>query len=173
MKLIVVTGMPGSGKEEFLSVARSMNIPFVRMGDVVREYHSKSGTSMDVGEFATSERNTLGFNIWAKRCMERMSGNVFLVDGCRSPEEIKSFKGLTDDVIVVAIHTSPKIRYERLLLRARSDAPSTVDEFNARDAREMGWGMSDVISLSDEMIVNNDTLKKFHRNAKKLLKAMI
>ncbi len=42
MRLVVVTGMPGAGKEELLNVAVSLGFPFVRMGDVVRECYAAS-----------------------------------------------------------------------------------------------------------------------------------
>ncbi|MBQ7979728.1 MAG: AAA family ATPase, partial [Candidatus Methanomethylophilaceae archaeon] len=45
MKILLVTGMPGAGKEELLNVARSMDIPFLRMGDIVREFHQTSGAA--------------------------------------------------------------------------------------------------------------------------------
>jgi dephospho-CoA kinase len=172
MRLIIVTGMPGSGKEEFLSAAVSMGIQFIRMGDVVREHHSASGSGLAVGEYAGTEREIHGFDIWAKRCIDRMHGTVFLVDGCRSMKEAEAFRSLTDDVTIVAIHTSPKVRYERLVARGRSDAPSDRKEFAERDSREIGWGISEVIVLSDVMIVNDGPLKDFRKASKKLLKGI-
>ena len=37
MKILVVAGMPGAGKEELLKVAQSMGYSFLRMGDIVRD----------------------------------------------------------------------------------------------------------------------------------------
>lgn len=42
MKILLIVGMPGAGKEEFLSVARSIGVPFIRMGDIVRELYETS-----------------------------------------------------------------------------------------------------------------------------------
>ena len=172
MKLVIVTGMPGSGKEEFLKSAVATDIPYIRMGDVVREYYSASDPQFNIGEYAGNERKMHGFDIWAKRCMEKMQGSVFLVDGCRSMKEVDAFKGLTDDVTIVAIHSSPRVRYERLVARGRSDAPSDMDEFAERDTREIGWGLSEVIVLSDLMIVNDGSLNEFRKASKKLLKGI-
>ena len=172
MKLIVVTGMPGSGKEEFLKVAASMGIPYVRMGDVVRQFYDASGSDLNIGKYAGEERERHGPRIWAERCLEKMSGQTFLVDGCRSLNEVEAFRGLTGNVIIVAIHTPPSLRYERLVARARSDAPESREQFDERDAREMEWGMSNVIVLSDRMVLNDDTLKKFQGRSVKLLKEL-
>ena len=54
MRMIVVTGMPGAGKEEFLSAGIKAGVPFVRMGDVVRDTYAQSGAEaegLSVGQF--------------------------------------------------------------------------------------------------------------------------
>ncbi len=161
MKILLIAGMPGAGKEEFLTVARSMGISFLRMGDIVREYHGLSGTDLSVGAFANSERETFGKDIWAKRALERMSGDIFLVDGCRSMDEVRSYRRLSDDVVIVGIYASPDDRYRRLVIRGRDDAPQSVEEFVARDSREMGWGLAEVLALADMMITNDSDLPSF------------
>jgi len=172
MRLIVITGMPGSGKEELLNVAASMNIPFVRMGDVVREHYGRSDKSLSVGEFAGKEREIYGPDVWAKRCVEGASGTVFLIDGCRSRDEVISFKGITEDVITIAIHTSRKTRFERLVARGRNDAPMDMKEFDERDKREIKWGISETIVLSDVMMINESTLEDFHEKCVAVLEGM-
>lgn len=175
MKLIVVAGMPGAGKEEFLNVARDMDIPFLRMGDLVRELYPKRGEEdrdLTLGQFANIERERHGYNIWAKLALERMSGNIYLIDGCRSMDEVMAYRSLSDDVNIVAIHAPPRIRYDRLVKRQRDDAPRNVEEFDARDSREMGWGLADVIALSDHLIVNDGSLEKFREEASAYLRSI-
>ena len=175
MKLIVVAGMPGAGKEEFLNVARDMDIPFLRMGDLVRELYPKRGDEdrdLTLGQFANIERERHGYNIWAKRALEWMSGNIYLIDGCRSMDEVMAYRSLSDDVNIVAIHAPPRIRYDRLVKRQRDDAPRNVEEFDARDSREMGWGLANVIALSDHLIVNDGSLEKFREEASAYLRSI-
>ncbi|MCL2295885.1 MAG: AAA family ATPase [Methanomassiliicoccaceae archaeon] len=176
MKIIIISGMPGAGKEEFLSIAGSMGLPFARMGDVVREFYSGSSDQkkgLGVGEFANAERERFGKNIWAKRVIEKMSGGVFVIDGCRSMDEIRSFRELSDDVLIVGIHTPPKQRYERLVKRGRDDSPKNLREFNERDSREISWGLAEVIALSDIMIMNISGLDEFHSAAVDVLKRSV
>ena len=164
MKILLITGMPGAGKEELLNVARSMDIPFLRMGDIVREFYVTSGAEqkgLSVGQVANGEREKHGKDIWAKRAMERMSGDIFLVDGCRSMNEVRSFRGLSKDVYIIAIHTARSERFRRLVSRNREDAPHNEEEFDARDNREIGWGIAEVIALSEYLIVNNADLETF------------
>ncbi len=162
MRIILVAGMPGAGKEELLTVARDMGLPFLRMGDLVREAYALSGRSdVSAGGFADEERRTKGKDIWARRAVERMSGDVFLVDGCRSMDEVRAYREICDDIVVLGIFASPAARYDRLVKRGREDAPRNVEEFEARDAREMGWGLSDVLALADVMVPNDRDLESF------------
>ena len=169
----MIAGMPGAGKEELLGVARSMGVPFLRMGDIVREFHASSGTGLSVGAFASAQREELGKDIWARRALERMSGEVFLVDGCRSMDEVDSYRGLSDDVRIVGIYAPPAARYDRLVRRGREDAPRDLGEFEARDAREMGWGLSDVLALADIMILNDSDLESFKVRAALTLEGLL
>ncbi|AMK14178.1 dephospho-CoA kinase CoaE [methanogenic archaeon mixed culture ISO4-G1] len=175
MKILLITGMPGAGKEELLNVARSMDIPFLRMGDIVREFHATSGAAekgLSVGQVANGERELHGKDIWAKRAIERMSGDLFLVDGCRSLDEVNSYKGLSDNVYIIGIHAPRMTRYERLVKRGRDDAPKDIAEFDERDNRELGWGLGNVIALSDIMIINDSDLDSFKAKVRKELEAL-
>ena len=173
MKVLLIAGMPGAGKEEFLTIARSLGVPFLRMGDIVREYHASSGTDLSVGAFANAERGTCGKDIWAKRALERMHGDLFLVDGCRSMDEVVSYRSLTDNVIIIGIYAPPSERYVRLIARGRDDAPRTVEEFDARDSREMGWGLSDVLALADIMVPNDSDLPTFRIRSAEILEGLL
>ena len=176
MKLVVVAGMPGAGKEELLTVATGMGFPFVRMGDVVREFYSLSDSEskgLSVGQFANAEREAHGPDIWARRVMEKAGdGELCLIDGCRSRKEVETFIALGADVTLIAVHASPKVRYERLVKRARADAPSNIEEFNERDSREIGWGSAEVIALADHIIPNMGGLDSFHESAAELLRSI-
>jgi len=176
MKLIVVSGMPGAGKEELLTAATSLDIPFVRMGDVVRECYAASDAEqkgMSVGEFASEQRKLHGADIWAKRVMEKAgNGDLCLIDGCRSRSEIETFIALGGDVMVIAVHASPSVRYDRLVKRARADAPATIKEFDERDSRELAWGAGEVIALADYLVPNMADLDTFRSEAAKLLRSL-
>ena len=167
--------MPGAGKEELLSVAVSIGIPCARMGDVVREYYSVSSDrekGSSVGEFANAERERFGKNIWAKRIIEKMSGGVFLIDGCRSMDEVGSFREFCDDLLIIGIHSPPEQRYDRVVKRGRNDAPKDRKEFSERDSREIFWGLAEVVALSDIMIVNATGLDEFHSAAEDILRML-
>ena len=96
MRMIITAGMPGSGKEEFLIAASSTGIPFLRMGDIVREYYSKRGpkdADLTVGAFANIERERHGFDIWAKRATEKMRYDRLVKRGREdAPKDLEEFR---------------------------------------------------------------------------------
>ncbi len=171
MRLIILAGMPGAGKEEFLQALSGLGVPFLRMGDLVREEYRRRGLEggdISVGQFAQQERDIHGYGIWATRASARFGGRDHIVDGCRGMEEIRVFRE-AGDLSVVAIHSAPETRYERLQLRGRSDAPANREEFDERDQREMSWGLAELIALADEMLVNDSDLRSFHDSARALM----
>ena len=173
MRLIITAGMPGAGKEEFLNAAQGCGFPFIRMGDIVREFYAKrddSDRDLSTGQFANLERQRHGFDIWAKRAVEKMSGNVFMIDGCRSMDEVRAYKNITDDVTVIGIFASPSTRYERLVARGRDDAPKNIEEFQARDRREMDWGLAETMALADFMVINESSLEDFRKDVSTVMK---
>lgn len=173
MKVIGFTGMPGSGKSEAMAVATQRGFPVVRMGDLIWEEVDRQGLPRDasnVGKVANAMRESDGQDVWALRTVERVrtlgAHDVVLIDGVRSNHEVGVFRReLGDDFVLVAIHTDAKHRYDRMTARGRDDDPTGDDAqelHEARDEREMGWGIARTIALADEMIVNDGTLEQFH-----------
>ena len=162
--------MPGCGKEEVLAVAQALGFSIVRMGDVVREEVRRRGlpiTDTAVGGLAHAERQAHGFGIWAERTIPRIRGDHVLVDGLRGRSELEVFRrAFGDDLIVVAVHASPRTRYERMLRRRRTDDAGSIEAFQARDLRELGWGLGDVIATADVMLVNEGSLEALREAAK-------
>ena len=172
MPTLLLTGMPGSGKEEFLNIAREKGYEVVRMGDVVREHAEKKGISFEdksLGSFAHEERVEHHEGIWADRTICNITEENTIIDGVRSTNEVNIFKSDLGDLKIVAIHASPETRFERLKERGREDAPKTWSEFNDRDHRELNWGLGRVIARANHMIINEGSLKEFYSESRKLL----
>ncbi len=177
MKILVTTGMPGSGKEEFLKICEARGAKIVRMGDIVREKAREFGlnsSDVSVGTLANDERKRYGMDVWAKRTIPYVGGELVVIDGTRGPDEIKAFKSaFGEDLKVVAIHTSPRTRFERLKARARPDYPTTWEEFEHREQRELAWGLGQAIAQADFMVVNESTLADLKKAVDKLLDKVI
>lgn len=171
--MLIVTGMPGAGKDEFIKVARTMGFADVHMGDTVRKYsraHGIEQKDFSIGKFAGSERQAHGMDIWAVRTAESIKDpEKTIVDGLRNVEELDYFKNKFENVRVVAIYANHEDRLDRILKRDREDDVKNPTELNGRDERELSWGIGRVISLADYMIVNDGTLEEFRSKSREFI----
>ncbi len=171
--MIVVTGMPGSGKDEVIKVAKRMGWIDIHMGDEVRKYAKLNkipSSDSEIGKFASRERQTHGKDIWARRVWDDMKPeNNYIIDGLRNLEEFEYFKTKDKDLILIAIYTDREERLRRIVLRNRPDDVHSHEELVSRDDRELSWGIGNAISLADYMIVNDSTLDEFKLKAQELL----
>ncbi len=158
--VIVVAGMPGSGKSVVSRAAKELGLPVYVMGDVVREEAARRGlepTPANLNMVAKSLREEYGPTVVAERTAQKFQEGeeAVLVDGVRSLDEVRVFQRY-GDVVIVAVHASPRTRFERIRKRNRPGDPRTWEEFVSRDMTELGFGIGNVIALADYMIVNEE-----------------
>lgn len=176
MKLIVTVGMPGSGKDELVTVARSMGLATLKMGDLVRDETRRRGlpvTNANVARIASEEREKHGAGIWAQRALPKLIETRMLVDGCRSDTEVTVFRHNFGDLFVLGIFASPETRHDRLASRSRADDGAGLQEFFDRDRRELKWGIGSAFALADGMLVNEGSLDEFRRAARAMLEQIL
>lgn len=174
MKVLLLTGMPGSGKSEAVKVAEEMGIPVHHMGGMVREMVKAKGFETDRANMqavADGERQKFGADIWAKRTARLItSAPIVVIDGTRSLEEVAFFrKELGERLLVVCVHCSPRTRWERIARRGRDDDPHTFEELLQRDQNELRWGLGQVIATSDIMLVNEEGKGTLRAQMRRLL----
>jgi dephospho-CoA kinase len=164
--VIAVTGLPGAGKAIASSLAKDRSIPVFSCGDVVREEASDRRllpTPENLGRLMLEMRREYGSDIMAKRLVPKIKmvqPGLVVVEGLRSLDEVEAFKRVFN-VAVLAVHSPPEQRFQRLLKRKRSDDPRNMEEFRERDYRELAVGVGSVIALADNMIVNDSTIEAF------------
>jgi dephospho-CoA kinase len=175
--IVIVVGMPGSGKDVFVRMAMHLGFSKIGMGDVVREFASKQGLGsgdISIGNFASSQRREHGPAIWAERTVSRMPAGNVIIDGSRSLDEISYFKKMLGTRLrIVAIASSTETRYARLVTRKRNDDPSTREDFDRRDSRELSWGLGDAISHADITLENEGGLEVFESKCQAVLGDML
>ena len=171
--MLVVTGMPGSGKDEFVKVARRLGWEDVHMGNTVKHYARSNGIPEDdsqIGAFASNERKKFGMDIWAVRTADSIRDpDRTIVDGLRNIEELEFFKKNYKNVRVIAIYANQEERLRRIKRRSRPDDVKDETGLVSRDSRELAWGIGKAISLSDYMIVNDRSLEEFRKKAEEFL----
>jgi dephospho-CoA kinase len=181
MKVIGVTGMPGSGKSVVSRVGESLGMKVVRMGDVIRDEARQR--NQDPGNVALDLRKEYGEFVVAERCVELIktyenqakdvkstSYSFYLIEGIRSPYEVEKFEQDFNDFKVIAVHSKPKTRFKRLRRRMRSDDSPLVSDLKIRDQRELKFGIGDVIANSDYVVINEGGLKKLKNMLRSILK---
>jgi dephospho-CoA kinase len=174
--IVTLAGMPGSGKEEVVQVARDLGFSVVRMGDVVREEAARRGLPIEdkaVGGMAHQERVERGFGIWAERTLPAVRGDRVLIDGLRGKAELDVFRrAFGDRLVVLGIHASPATRYARMGSRRRDDDAKDLAARRERDERELGWGLGDVLALADRLLVNEGSVDALREAARTVLHSL-
>ncbi len=179
MKIIAFVGMPASGKSEASAMARTLNIPIVNMGEIVREETAKRGllpTDENIGGTGTNLRKEGGMDVIARRCVPKirsLDSVMVVVDGIRNIEEINYFKQQFGfDFELIAIKTPFELRFARVKKRARSDDMCNMDELARRDEREKSWGLDKAIEKADITINNTNSLEKFHKEITEIFRRL-
>ena len=172
--VIGVTGMPGSGKDTVREVVREFGFSIVVMGDEVRTEAKRKNlnpTPENLGKIMLQIRTEEGPEVLARRCVQKIkavSSSIIVVDGVRSMHEVHEYRKEFPNFKIIAIHASPKTRFQRLLSRNRSDDPKNWQSFVERDQRELCVGIGEVIALADFMLINEGTKEQFRMKLRHL-----
>ena len=165
-RVFAVCGMPGSGKGEFATVLSQTGIPVVSMGDMIRAEVRKQGLveSPNIfGEVAAALRQEFGENVLAVRLCDEVDmllndHEIVLIEGLRGTAENDVFsRRWGDSYQTVAIVTDVELRFQRIQQRGRSEDGDRA-AFEARNQRERGWGLDQLIEQADVVLHNNEDL---------------
>ena len=167
--VVAVSGLPAAGKGVFAEILADTGIPVRSMGDMVRAEVKSLGLKEEphiFGEVAAKMREDHGDDVLAQRLIstvdELLKGNdIVLIEGLRGTAEREVFANhWGDNLLIVAIIASRKLRFERVQSRARAEDGSLAD-LDARDVRETGWGLDRIIEESDIKFTNESNLDDF------------
>ncbi|MBQ9160612.1 MAG: nucleoside monophosphate kinase [Methanobrevibacter sp.] len=174
MRIMGISGMPGSGKSLVSEMAVKKGAIIVSMGDIIREEAKKRGES--TGDTAQNLRKEFGQFIVAELTIKKIKKllddgieNSIVVEGIRSHHEVDMFKENFEDFIILSIFANPTIRFKRLQLRKREDDSQDYEGFRTRDLNELEFGIGNVISLSDKMIINESDLESCYQKINEYL----
>ncbi|MBO3799840.1 MAG: AAA family ATPase [Candidatus Brockarchaeota archaeon] len=168
--LILIAGMPGSGKTTVAKIMSEKGLPVVSMGDAVREEAEARGIGksiIEMGRFMVELRRELGENAVAMlvdKKIEKIESNVIIVDGVRSLKEVEYFKSKGYSVTKVGILSPAELRYRRLSNRNRPDDSKMLEELEKRDMVEISVGVGGVIALSDVYVLNEGSLEDLRKS---------
>lgn len=160
MKLIVVTGMPASGKNVVAQYAGTKQYPHFSTGDFVRAEILKRGCKGDPessAKISTELRGADGLGVTRMAIEEalRREADIVFLEGVRSWPEVQLIRSKLDCTLV-AVVAPRRIRLNRVRQRGRED--DSVQYFDNRDQREIDYGVAVCIALADAYILNDGTM---------------
>ena len=174
MRVMGISGLPGSGKSFVSEIATQKGAMIVSMGDIIREEAKKRGESTK--ETAQNLRKEHGEYIVAELTVKKIKeirkegfSSSIIVEGIRSPYEVNMFKENFEDFIILSVFANPDIRFQRIKSRKREDDTTDYETFVSRDQRELDFGIGDVISLSNKIIINESDLDTYLEEINKFL----
>ena len=167
--------MPGAGKSTIANGLKSKNYEIINMGDAVREEAKKRNlepSGENLGKLMLELREKNGPGAIAELISDKIKhakSSAIIIDGVRSNEEINELRKM-GTVKLLSVHASTDTRYGFLSERGRSDDPKNRENFDERDTREIGVGISTPIALADESISNNNmTIDELVETAEKII----
>ncbi|MHA1223460.1 MAG: AAA family ATPase [Candidatus Heimdallarchaeaceae archaeon] len=200
MKIIVLVGLPLSGKTTYAKkIGPKYNMPLYETGTEVLEEVTGRGLEFTPENIkkVTDECKKISDSYFTERLIKKVDNlpkdvpGVFL-SGIRAVSEVEVLKKHygEDNVFVIAFHTSMKTRFNRLNNADRvaetSGAKAKEDEllrnfdnFLARNKKELGYGVGDVIALSDYVISTENekwpyaTIEENTENFEKIVKEIL
>lgn len=174
MQIMGISGMPGSGKGSVSDMASKRGAIIVSMGDIIREEAKKRGEPTK--ETAVNLRKEFGDDIVSELTIEKIKkineeGNdkLIIIEGIRSHHEVEMFKENFENFFILSVFANPQIRFERLANRKREDDSTDLKEFQRRDQNELGFGIGNVIALSDRIIINESDLESYEEKINEFL----
>ncbi len=168
MRVIGFVGRQASGKTTAANTLKEKGIPAIRMGDTVRKITKSRGLSLNeknIGQVASELRSKEGMDAIAKRTIPRIrncESDLVVIDGIRGKAEVDAFKDEFDEnLLIVAVLSSRRKRFDRIKRRDRSDDVKSWEDFLGKESREDSWGMDEAIKEADLILENDSSLKEF------------
>jgi dephospho-CoA kinase len=172
LKVIGVVGLNGSGKDEVLKfLKQKYNVPFISVGDLVREIASKEGLTLtreNLDKITRRYFDKFGQGYFLKQVIERIRQNQWQIcgiSGVRSPQDVSIIREAfnTDFVLIEVYIGDPKVRFSRIISRGSQRDQLTYEQFLRQDEdSQLLFKIEDTLELADIAISNDGTLTDLH-----------
>jgi len=169
--LILITGLPGSGKTVVARILKQKGFEMIEMGNIARVLAKNQ--KMGVDEFAKFARKKYGKNFFAKKVVElikkrKKKKKKFVISGLRNLEELEEFRKFDKNAKLIAVTAPKELRMKRLLKRKRK----TQKEIEARDKKEIALGVTKLMKNADFVLANISTKEELAKDVEEILKRL-
>lgn len=173
-RLLILSGLPGSGKTTVADHFRLKGIKVLRMGELTEQILSDRNlpaTETKENKIRRTLREKYGSDVYAQTLLpilkeESKKSRLIVVEGMRSKDELNVFQSLHIPITVIGIESAFPLRSNRL--KIRKDRSLKQDELRKRDKWEKETGTLDVLKIADHTIVNNGTMKELIQKIKRI-----
>ncbi len=140
--ILIVVGLPGSGKSTIAEMLREEKFDVIEYGDIWRELLKKAKIPLNdpkaTREFTARLREKYGKDIYSKYAVKKIRKSMkhIVLMGLRSTYELDYIKKKVDKVDIIAVRSPFETRFNRLKRRAKPEDPKTIDDFKWLETRE-------------------------------------
>ena len=175
-KLLIVVGMAGCGKSVVVDYFKQKNWQVIYFGGVtMKEVKKRNLPVNQTSEKMVREelRQIHGMEAYAKlefpNIKKALSQGLTIIDGLYSWSEYKFLREhINIPIIILAVYTPKKLRYERLSkrkFRGLNYKHAELRDFAEIENLEKGGP----IAIADQIIVNDGSIEKLHSDLDKFL----
>ncbi len=176
-KVIILTGMPGSGKSTAALEFLKLKIPVIGMGDAVRKEMRRRGMEINnrsirlFSKRMTAEHgNKYVIDLVKKELIEVFkTANIAVLDGSRRMSEVDEVSNEGYKPVILCIIADKQVRFKRIVKRKNESDFSSYSEFEWREKQELGYGIAEVIASADYYIDNMRSKGAFLEDIKRFL----
>ncbi|UCG94980.1 MAG: AAA family ATPase [archaeon] len=171
--LILIVGMPSSGKTTAAKIFKEIGFSVASTGDVVREEIKNRGLAYT----KETDRKTADWfhkkgreRIVINRLLDKLKGEKKVIEGLRDPKQIEELERRTGErPVLIAIKSSFESRIKRELAKRRFEG-ITREDLEKRDRAELRLGEGELIEKADFTIDNSSlTKEELRREVEKIL----
>ncbi|MFW6449977.1 MAG: AAA family ATPase [Nanoarchaeota archaeon] len=168
-KVYGFTGLNASGKSTAAKILAEKGYKYTSLSDVLREQAEKRGLEKsrdNLYDLGNQLREKEGNGVLGKKAAEKIlnEDKSYVVDSIRNPAEVEELRKLSHFTLV-AVEARPESRFERAKKRGRNESAESVEEFLAKEKREMSSKDSDqqihkCVKSADISINNDGTIEE-------------
>jgi dephospho-CoA kinase len=166
-RIIIFSGLSGSGKTTAAEYFSSKNIPVLRMGELTQKILTKEKrTKNEESESVVRDhiRKELGDTVYAQSILPDVSKilkehDTIVIEGMRSIAEWGVFKTVPVSLFVVFLHSRSVHRTQRLAVR--KTRPLSIAEMKKRDTWEKRVGTAKIQKIADKVVGNDGSKEQF------------
>lgn len=175
--ILVLVGLPGSGKTTAAGFFKKHALPVIRMGEVTENLLKKEGKKIsEKNEYGVRDdlRKKYGMDIYARLtlplvCDAVQKNDIVVIEGMMSQSEKKYFETRFSKIKIIYIESLKETRFKRL--GKRHLRPLNTDEAEKREDYEINkLGKLELKEEADTVILNDTTLEEFYGKLEEILK---